>query len=172
MSQLRHGGVELLGVLVGLMVLIPDVVTKGSDHTGTLTLSCGTDNFGNTFLLDRLLTTKYPLGVILMEVAYQCRRRRATLRANWVPRLENQEADDLTNMEFKCFDPARRIDVDLDKLEFGVLRDLFEVGDAYIAELDALKAVAKSRVVEEGARRKRKLAGESLRDHDPYPGLW
>ena len=90
------------------------------------------------------------------------------LRANWVPRLENQEADDLTNMEFKSFDPARRLDVDLDKLEFGVLRELFEVGDSYIAELEALKAVSKSRVVEEGTRRKRKLAGESLRERDPW----
>ena len=71
-------------------------------------------------------------------------------------------------MEFKSFDPARRLDVDLDKLEFGVLRDLFEVGDAYLIELDALKTAAMSRVVEEGTRRKRKLAGESLRERDPW----
>ena len=94
------------------------------------------------------------------------------LRANWVPRLENQEADDLTNMEFKSFDPARRLDVDLDKLEFGVLRELFEVGNAYLVELDALKAANKLLAEEKGTRRKRKLAGESLKDRDPYPGLW
>ena len=62
---------ELLGALVGLMVLVPDEDLALRNGTGLLTLSCGTDDLGNTFLLDRLLTTKYPLGVILMEVAHQ-----------------------------------------------------------------------------------------------------
>ena len=57
---------ELLGVLVGLMVLVPDAPAKGADLTGTISVSCGTDNLGNTFLLDRGITTKYPLGVVLM----------------------------------------------------------------------------------------------------------
>ena len=56
------------------------------------TLSCGTDNLGNTFLLDRCLTTKYPLGVVLMEVAFQCRRRGLALRANF--RLRGPSAVD------------------------------------------------------------------------------
>ena len=85
-----------------------------------LTLSCATDNLGNTFLFDRLLTTKYPPGVILMEVAHQCQRKGLALRANWVPRLENQEADDLTNLEFKRFDVKKRLIVDLEQLDFGV----------------------------------------------------
>ena len=55
----------------------------------------------------------------------------------------------------------------MDKVEFGVLRELFEVGYAYLVELDALKAATKSRAEEKGTRRKRKLAGESLKDHDP-----
>ena len=46
------------------------------------------------------------------------------MRANWVPRLENEEADALTNWDFRHFDPARRLDVDLQKLEFGVLNEL------------------------------------------------
>ena len=122
---------------------------------------------GNTYLLDRLLTTKYPLGVVLMEVAHQSRRKGLALRANGVPRLENQEADDLTNLEFKSFDASRRIDVDLEKLEFGVLKQLFEVGDSYVTELDELKAQAKTQKVER-AGRKRKLAGDSLRERDPW----
>ena len=38
---------------------------------GTLTLNCGTDNRSNTYLLDRMMMTKYPLGVVLMELAAQ-----------------------------------------------------------------------------------------------------
>ena len=136
---------ELLGALVGLMVLVPEGDTKVSNGTGLMTLSCGTDNLGNTFLLDRLLTTKYPLGAVLMEVAFQCRRRGLAFRANWVPRLENQEADDLTNLEFKSFDPSRRLDVDLDKL----------------------KREAKMADAQRGHPKKR-LAGDTLRERDPW----
>ena len=149
------------------MVLVPEGDTKVSNGTGLMTLSCGTDNLGNTFLLDRLLTTKYPLGVVLMEVAYQCRRRGLAFRANWVPRLENQEADDLTNLEFKSFDPSRRLDVDLDKLNFGVLPALFAEGDRYVEELANLKLEAKWNDTQQGLMKKRK-AGDTLRDRDPW----
>ena len=101
----------------------------------------------------------------MMEVSYQCRLRGLSLRADWVPRLENQEADDLTNMEFKSFDPAKRLDVRLEDLEFGVLKRLFDVGDNYLAEIEHLKSLAS---VETKAGRKRKLAGESLRERDPW----
>ena len=57
------------------MVLVPDDNLRGGSRSGLLILSCGTDNLDNTYVLDRLLTTKYPLGVVLMEVAHQCRRR-------------------------------------------------------------------------------------------------
>ena len=55
------------------------------------------------------------------------------------PRLEDQEADDLTNLEFKSFDVKKRLNVDLERLDFGVLRQLFDVGDSYVQELDELK---------------------------------
>ena len=155
---------ELLGVLAGLMILVPDEDLRGAERAGLLRVSCGTDNLGNTYLLDRLITTKYPLGVVLMEVAHQCHRKGLSLRADWVPRLENQEADDLTNMEFKSFDPKKRIDVRLEELKFGVLNELFRVGDDYMIELDKLKALKATQV--EG--KKKRLAGESLRERDPW----
>ena len=102
-----------------------------------------------------------------MEVAHQCRRKGLALRANWVPRLENQEADDLTNLDFKSFDPKRRIEVDLTKLRFGVLNKLFAEGDRYVEELATLKAKSKEMAAAAGPRKKR-LAGESLREKDPW----
>ena len=150
------------------MLLVPDSDLALRNGTGLLTLSCGTDNLGNTFLLDRLLTTKYPLGVVLMEVAFQCRKRNLVLRANWVPRLENQEADDLTNMEFKSFDPRRRLAVDLDSLKFGVLDRLFAEGDRYVAELAELKAMAASTAASGRERRHKKMQGETLRERDQW----
>ena len=94
---------------MGMMVLVPE--GERVESAGTLTLSCGTDNQGNSFLLDRMMTTKYPLVVILMELAHQMRRRRLVLRARWLPRLENEEADALTNLDFRHFDAAKRAGV-------------------------------------------------------------
>ena len=122
---------ELLGSSVGLMVLVPMSAAKG-DSSAVIRPSCGTDNQGNSRLLDRMLTTKYPLGVVLMELAHQSRIRRMVLRAHWLPRLENEEADALTNFEFRHFDPALRVEVQLKDLKFAVLDDLFKEGEAYI----------------------------------------
>ena len=118
--------------------------------------------------MDRMLTTKYPLGVILMELAHQCRVRRVSLRASWLPRLQNEEADALTNLDFRHFDPNKRIQVDLAKLKFGVLPALFEEGEDYVAKLDRLKLEAKGakRPIEAGAGKR--LAGDKLRDRDPW----
>ena len=81
--------------------------------------------------------------------------------------MENQEADDLTNMEFKSFDTSKRLDVRLEDLEFGVLRQLFDVGDQYLAELEAMRIQAKQ-AKEAKVGRKKRLAGESLRERDPW----
>jgi hypothetical protein len=135
---------ELLGSLVGLMVLVPRTDPRG-ETSAVLSLSCGTDNQGNSHLLDRMLTTKYPLGVVLMELAHQMRTRRLVLRAHWLPRLENEEADALTNFDFRHFDPARRIEVKLEELEFAVLNELFAAGEEYVKALEDAKSKEKER---------------------------
>ena len=113
---------EMLASLIGLMVLLPEESWRGArDTAGYITLGCGTDNRGNTFLLDGLHTTKFPLGVVLMELAHQMRRRNAVLRASWLPRLQNEEADALTNSDFRHFNPELRIAVALPGPTFGIL---------------------------------------------------
>ena len=137
-----------------------------------MSLSCGTDNQGNSHFLDRMLTTKYPLGVGLMELAHKSRVRRLVLRAHWLPRLENEEADALTNFEFRHFDPARRIEVNLKDLKFAVLDDLFREGESYIAELEKAKAHKKTVRATEGVqtgKRLKALKGETLKDRDGWP---
>ena len=169
---------ELLAALVGVLVLLPEEEWKrDQDATGYVTLGCGTDNRGNSFLVDGLMTTKFPLGVVLMELADQLRRRRAVLRANWLPRLQNEEADALTNGDFRHFDPKRRIVVALDGLKFSVLDTLMSEGASYHDEMAAIRAKEKAvRVVrldpggpgDQPRQRKRKRAGEALRDRDPW----
>ena len=154
------------------MVLVPQGQPSG-DSAAILTLSCGTDNQGNSFLLDKLLTTRYPLGIVLMQLAHQIRRRRLVLRARWLPRLQNQEADDLTNFEIRHFDPKRRIQVDLDKLGLDLMHELFKVGDDYLSDLEKLRELGRAKGAEAKAKGGR-LAGKKgkkprgLKETDPW----
>ena len=91
-------------------------------------------------MLDRLLTTKYPLGVVLMQLAHEMRTRRLLLRARWLPRLQNQEDDDLTNDESHHSRAEKRIPLDLNKLGFDLIHSLLAAGDEYVAELEQARA--------------------------------
>ena len=72
----------------------------------------------------------------MMQLAHEMRKRRLLLRARWVPWLPSQEADDLTNDEFRHFKEDNRIDVDLKKLGFDLMQSLFDSGDAYASKFD------------------------------------
>ena len=95
------------------------------------------------------------------------------MRAKWLPRLDNEEADALTNMDVRHFDPAKRIVVELKDLGFQVMPLLFEFGETYLAEREAAKSKAK--LQKDPARgggplagTKRRKVGESLRERDPW----
>ena len=122
-------------------------------------------------MMDKLLTTKFPLGLILIELSYQLARRRMALRAEWVPRLQNEEADALTNGEYHAFDPSRRVEVRLEDLNFGVLNELLVTGESYVEEVEKAKAQARadrakgqSRAPASKARKK----GAGLRETQPW----
>ena len=56
-----------MAALIRVMVLLPEKdFARPSDSTGLVSFSCGTDNQGNSFLVDKLMTIRYPLGVILV----------------------------------------------------------------------------------------------------------
>ena len=68
------------------------------------------------------------------------------MRARWLPRLQNEEADIVINSEFRLFEMANRIDVDLNTLPLVVLNSLCSEGDAYVKELEFLKTQEAVRV--------------------------
>ena len=86
--------------------------------------------------------------------------------------MQNQEADDLTNMEFRHFDPTKRIEVDINKLGFDLMESLFKVGDSYLAELEQVRSTEKLKLEAKRARgepdssKGKKLKG--LRETDPW----
>ena len=129
---------------MGVMVLLPVAdFTRPAGSTGLVTFACRTDNSGSSFLFGKLLPTKYPLDLMLVELSYQLSLRRAALKAHWIPSLQSkEEADALTNFQFDQFNPGRRIPVNLGelKLKFGVLNELLDQGEVYVKELEDLKA--------------------------------
>ena len=59
------------------------------------------------------MATRYPPGLILIELSFQLAVRRMALRADWVPRLQNEEADALTNGDTRHFSEDLEVKVDL-----------------------------------------------------------
>ncbi|OLQ08027.1 hypothetical protein AK812_SmicGene8508 [Symbiodinium microadriaticum] len=62
------------------------VENRSTCEKGTIAISAGTDNLGNTHVVSRLMTTKFPL-------------------LDWLPRAQNVEADSLTNGDFSAPEP-------------------------------------------------------------------
>ena len=159
---------ELLGALVGVMVLLPENELN-LNAVGMVTLTCGTDNQGNGYLLDKLLTTKYPLAILLMELSCQLGMRGASMRARWILRLQNEEADALTNGDYRHSDAKLRIPVDLGALPFKVLNDMFAVGEDYVKELEAMKEKGTINAgTSSGLGSGKTKKGQALRDRDPW----
>ena len=108
---------EMLATIVCIMVF-------GSEGSFTGCFTGGTDNQSNTFASRKLLSTKFPLTILIMELSEQLRVRNSALSLRWVPREQNQEADDLTNLNFSKFDEKHRIPLEPAKLDFLVLGEL------------------------------------------------
>jgi hypothetical protein len=94
----------------------------------------------------------------LIELSEQLRTREVELHLIWIPREENQEADDLTNEMFEKFSPEHRVLVDPLNIPWLVLKDLMNAGSDLYGEIVKLKSQKRSRSNGEtgnGKRRKR-----------------
>ena len=84
---------ELLASLICVM-LFTGITVKGR---GSITITGGTDNEGNSYVIKKQMTTKYTLCVILMELSAQIQSKGLFLDLNWRRRDRNIEADALSN---------------------------------------------------------------------------
>ena len=85
-----------------------------------------------------------------------------------MPRLQNEEADALTNSVFHHFRKENRIEVDLGKLGFLVMDELFAEGENHLTELAELKEQTRKAKALKAEKRVKRLAGDALRDRDPW----
>ena len=158
---------ELLATLCAV-VLLP-LTRKDAEVRGTIALTAGTDNKGNGHLLSKLLTTKWPLAAVLIELVHQCDARGLDFTLQWRGRDNNVEAADaLSNFVFDGFDPRKRVDAESVLSSFTLLPRLLELGDSYVSELQRHKAHAQERRNIAGRLRPSLARRPKLKDRDPW----
>ena len=132
---------------------------------GSLTLSGTTDNLGNKSVVSRLMTTKYPLVAVLMELAAQLMRRGQGLELNWTPRLQNLEADALSNSDFQGFDSARRVRINVGSHPWIVLSEMLASGRALYESIRVGKVERSLSDLNRSSAKKAKL---SFKEREPW----
>ena len=129
---------ELTATLLAVMIFSKGGKWRG--ERGRMAITSFTDSLVNAFAMQRFLSCKYPLSIVVMELAAQLRENALELDLQWIPRGQNEEADDLTNERFDRFDDKNRIAVDFTAMRFKVLDTLMEKA----GQLDEDIALAKS----------------------------
>jgi len=155
---------EALAVLVAVLTLTAPV--PGRTRRGSVMLPLLTDNKGNSFALTRLMSTKYPLCLLVMELAVALEDRGLALTAEWAPREWNAEADAITNARFDGFDEANRVPFDMRAHPWKVLDKLLCDGRQFYHDAQAARAAARAAPAHFSRRTKKK--GQSLKEKDPW----
>jgi len=107
-------------------------------HQGkTIKMVGETDNKGNSHVIAKLLTTKFPLCAVLMQLTIDLGRRGIDLDLAWVPREENVLADALSNGVTEGMDPSLRRRFSIKDL--STLTQLLEAGELPYGEVTRLR---------------------------------
>ena len=146
---------EMLATLVALVVF--DCAAEGPH---VMRCSASTDNLGNACVLRRWLTTQFPLNCVVMEIAAILHCRNMELDLEWVPRLQNVQADSLTNEDYREFNPALRQRFCLDEYEGVVLQKMFAAGAELYSEI-------KESLIKRGKQRTMRKE-TPLREREPW----
>lgn len=158
---------ELLGTLLCLILFD---IKATSLRTGSCSITGSTDNQGNTMAMLKLMSTKWPLATLLIELSEQLRSRQLDLNLAWLPRLQNQEADDITNQNFEKFDASRRVRFEWEKIQWLVLDDLMQASQELYQQVVAEREVRKTEPKPTSASkwRKKMSAKERLKNTKPW----
>ena len=157
---------ELAAILAALILF-----GKGAPWAGRrsrMLISAFTDNMGNSFLVSKFLSCKYPLSIVLMEVACQLKKLNVEMDLGWIPRNENEEADSLTNSEFGEFDEGKRIEASFENLDFIVLKELMEEAGKLDEEINLARSSREAKEMKLRRERSPKAKKGEIRWKDPW----
>ena len=121
---------ELMATLIALRLWL-----KRPGEAAEVCAEAFTDNRGNAFILKKGLSTKYPITLLVIEVAETLRRLDAFATLTWVSRDGNVLADALTNEDFSGFDPQRREVIVEEDLQWYVMGDLLKTSEKLFNEI-------------------------------------
>ena len=93
---------EALAMLLAIRAFFPDV--QEAKRTKLVVIPSYTENRGNGALLNKLMSSKYPLSAL--QFGEQLRHSGVRPDARWSPREANREADRLANGDSLGFSPA------------------------------------------------------------------
>ena len=120
---------ELLATLVGIRLWVPEgkdrKSSRASGHQGLHGQQIQREGYDD----------EVSSMLILMETAEELSHRNCELQLQWIRRDINQLADNLTNEEFKEFDPELRIDLDGKSFKWRILDRLLAHADSFYSEL-------------------------------------
>ena len=159
---------ELLGTVTAMIAF--DIKAENLTKS-TITISAGTDNQGCSLALRKLMSTKWPLAPLLMELSEQMRSRSLELQLNWIPRDQNALADAITNGDFSMFDEAKRIRLVPEKIEWKILRKAMEWSKEIYDATNVTKGENKRRntfVHTDTWKRRKTAAQKRLKTADPW----
>ena len=127
-------------------------------------MTSSTDNKGNTYIVSKLASTKWPITTLLIELSEQLRIRSALMELTWRNRNDNVEADALTNQDYTGFDERLRISCDFKNIKWLVLPEIMGLSVDLYREVQEQRLQAKSSKI----RRPKTSGRRGLKWTDPW----
>ena len=145
---------ELLATLVAVRLWSGNL---GSRSRGVCWIRAGTDNQSNTYAVSKMMSTKFPLTLLVMELSETLRSSCCELSLDWIPREKNQLADDLTNEKVDHFPMNCRMRWIGGDTKWIALERMIYKSREFFDELQLEKLEARERQPTSGKVKKRKL---------------
>ena len=145
---------ELLATLVAVRLWTGN---NGTKSNGVCWVKAGTDNQSNTYAVSKMMSTKYPLTLLVMELSETLRANGCELNLQWIPREKNQLADDLTNEKFDHFPGELRRRWIGGDTKWVVLERMIFKSKEFYEDLKLERMEARDRQATGGKGKKRKL---------------
>ena len=129
---------ELLAVTMAVVLFGPSA--KWRNKHGRLVLSGFTDNASNSYLIDKYLSVKFPVSMVLMELSRQLGAMGAELQLHWIPREQNEESDDLSKGRLDAFNPKLRLEARFESMPWMVIPKLVDHAMEFDKEIQLKKS--------------------------------
>ncbi len=81
------------------------------------------------------MSTRFPMNVLVMELASSLEAASLRLNLVWKPREENNEAQALTNEVFSGFDTANGLTIEINRVKFPILCSMLESGKSVFEQV-------------------------------------